>query len=98
MVNMLEHWVEQGVVKQEGAQWMLRSTLSTVTSLPDAPKLLITKRFEQLDRDVQHVLEVASVAGDVFAAGQVAAGLEVPVGDVEAICDSLVRQRAGVQG
>src|SRR5499426_4924858 len=62
MVNLLEHWVEQGVVKQEGAQWRLRSSLSAVTSLPEAPQLLITKRFEQLDWDAQHVLEVASVA------------------------------------
>ena len=89
MVNMLEHWIEQGVVKQEDSQWMLRSTLSTVTSLPDAPKLLITRRFERLDRDAQHVLEVASVAGDVFAAATVAAGLDVPVAQIEALCEML---------
>ena len=49
MVNLLEHLVEQGVVKQEGAQWTLRSSLSAVTSLPEAPQLLITKRLERLD-------------------------------------------------
>jgi predicted ATPase len=41
----------------------------------------------------RRVLEVASVAGDVFAATTVAAGLEVPVADVEAICDTLARQQ-----
>jgi len=92
MVNMLEHWVEQGVVKQEGAQWTLRSSLSAATSLPEAPQLLITKRFEQLDRDAQHVLEVASVAGDIFAAATVAAGLDVPVAQVEALCETLGQQ------
>jgi predicted ATPase len=92
MVNMLEHWVEQGVLKQEGAQWTLRSSLSAVTSLPEAPQLLITKRFEQLDRDAQHVLEVASVAGDVFAAATVAAGLDSPVAQVEALCATLGQQ------
>ena len=53
--------------------------LSVVPSLPEAPQLLITKRFERLEREAQHVLEVASVAGDVFAATTVAAGLDVPV-------------------
>ena len=92
MVNLLEHWVEQGVVKQEGAQWRLRSTLRAVTSLPEAPKLLITKRLERLERDAQHVLEVASVAGEVFAAATVAAGLEVPVAQVETLCETLGQQ------
>ena len=92
LVNLLEHLVEQGVVKQEGAQWTLRSSLSAVPSLPEAPQLLITKRFERLDRDAQHVLEVASVAGDVFAAATVAAGLDVPVAEVEALCATLGQQ------
>ena len=51
LVNLLEHLVEQGVVKQEGAQWTLRSSLCAVPSLPEAPQLLITKRFERLERD-----------------------------------------------
>src|SRR5262245_40154391 len=92
MVNLLEHLVEQGVVKQEGAQWRLQSPLSVVTSLPDAPQLLITRRLEGLDRDAQHVLEVASVAGDVFTATTVAAGLDVPVAQVEALCATLGQQ------
>jgi predicted ATPase len=92
LVHLLEYWVEQGVVKQEGAQWRLRSSLRAVPSLPDAPQLLITKRFERLDRDAQHVLEVASVAGDVFAAATVAAGLDVPVAEVEARCATLGQQ------
>ena len=92
LVNLLEHLVEQGMVKQEGAQWTLRSSLRAVPSLPEAPQLLITKRFERLDRDAQHVLEVASVAGDVFAAATVAAGLDVPVAQVEALCATLGQQ------
>jgi hypothetical protein len=45
-------------------------------------------------RDVQRVLEVASVADDVFATAAVAAGLDVPVADVDAICDTLAQQHA----
>ena len=45
-------------------------------------------------QDAQRVLEVASVAGDVFATAAVAAGLEVPVAQVDAICDTLGQQHA----
>ena len=94
MVNMLELWVEQGVVKQEGGQWMLRDPHPTAPSVPDTLQLLITKRLEMLAIDAQRVLEVASVAGDVFATAAVAAGLGVPVADVDAICDTLGQQHA----
>jgi predicted ATPase len=47
-----------------------------------------------LARDTQRVLEVASVAVDVFATATVAAGLEVPVDAVDAICDTLTQQQA----
>ena len=94
MVNLLEHLVEQGVVKQEGDQWTLRDPRTAAPSLPDALQLLITKRLEMLARDAQRVLEVASVAGDVFATAAVAAGLDVPVDDVDAICDTLAQQHA----
>jgi predicted ATPase len=94
MVNMLELWVEQGVVKQEGGQWTLRDPHPTAPSVPDTLQLLITKRLEMLAIDAQRVLEVASVAGDVFATAAVAAGLGVPVADVDAICDTLGQQHA----
>jgi hypothetical protein len=47
-----------------------------------------------LARDAQRVLEVGSVAGDMFATAAVAAGLDIPVGDVDAICDTLAQQHA----
>jgi DNA-binding winged helix-turn-helix (wHTH) protein len=94
LVNMLEHLVEQGVVKQEGDQWTLREYRTAAPGVPDALQLLITKRLEMLARDAQRVLEVASVVGDVFATAAVAAGLDVPVDDVDAICDTLAQQHA----
>jgi predicted ATPase len=94
MVNMLEHFVEQGVIKQEGGQWTIRDHHTVAPSVPDALQLLITKRFEMLARAEQRVLEVASIVGDVFATATVAAGLEVPVAHVDAICDTLGHQHA----
>ena len=94
MVNLLEHLVEHGMVHQEGDQWTIRDPQTAASSLPDALQHLITKRLEMLARDTQRVLEVASVAGDVFATAAVAAGLDVPVNGVEAICDTLAQQHA----
>jgi tetratricopeptide (TPR) repeat protein len=94
MVNMLEHLVEQGVVKQEGGQWTIGDHRTVTPSVPDALQLLITKRLEMLARAEQRVLEVASVVGDVFATAAVAAGLDVPVAHVDAICDTLGQQHA----
>jgi predicted ATPase len=94
MVNLLEHLVEQGVVHQEGDQWTIRPPRTGVISLPDALQLLITKRIEMLARDAQRVLEIASVAGDVFATAAVAVGLDVPRDNVDAICDMLAHQHA----
>jgi DNA-binding winged helix-turn-helix (wHTH) protein len=97
MVNLLEHLVEQGIAHQEGDQWTIRDSGTAVTSLPDALQLLITKRIEMLSRDAQRALEVASMAGDMFATAAVAAGLHVPVDDVDAICDTLAQQHAFLQ-
>jgi predicted ATPase len=94
MVNLLEHLVEQGIARQEGDQWTIRGSGAAETGLPDALQLLITKRLEMLSRDAQRVLEVASVAGDMFATAAVAAGLDVPVEDVDAICATLAQQHA----
>jgi len=93
LVNLLEHLVEQGEVKQEGPRWTFRPALRAGSTLPDALQSLMTKRFEGLAQDVQRVLEVASVAGDVFVTAAVAAGLDVPVDDVDALCDTLARQQ-----
>jgi predicted ATPase/DNA-binding winged helix-turn-helix (wHTH) protein len=94
MVNLLEHLLEQGVVHQEGDKWTIQAPQTAATSLPDALQLLITKRLEMLAREAQRVLEVASVTGDVFATAVVAAGLNVPVDEVDAICATLTQQHA----
>jgi predicted ATPase len=94
MVNLLEHLLEQGVVHQEGAQWTLRASQTAATSLPDALRLLITQRLERLAQEAQRVLEVASVAGEVFATVAVAAGLDMAVAEVDALCARLAQQHA----
>ena len=72
---MVDYLAARGVVIQEVAcQWHLGPPLREVHTLRSPRQLLITKGFERLNRDAQQVLEVASVAGDMFAAATVVKG------------------------
>jgi predicted ATPase len=54
---------------------------------------LLLRRIEALPPATQRVLEAASVVGETFAVAAVAAGLQGPLEDVEAVCDELAAQR-----
>ncbi|MGH8068184.1 MAG: winged helix-turn-helix domain-containing protein [Candidatus Entotheonellia bacterium] len=93
LVNILEHLVQQGLVVRRQAQWTLREGADAkVASLPVGLQQFLVRRIEDLPLEARQVLEVASVAGEVFAAAAVAAGLRCPVHDVEAQCERLVAQ------
>src|SRR5499426_3957007 len=85
LVNIVEHLVQQGwVVRQEGV-WTLRAGREAdVASLPEGVRQLLLRRLQELPPEVCRVLEAASVVGKAFAVAAVAAGLQVPVEDVEA--------------
>jgi DNA-binding winged helix-turn-helix (wHTH) protein/predicted ATPase len=80
MVNVVDYLVERG-------------------SLLDAHKIeaprtilqMIERNLERLNPDAQRVLEAASVVGAEFSAATVAAALERPLSEVEAICTRLSR-------
>src|SRR5262247_1074268 len=85
LVNIVEHLVQQGwVVRQEGV-WTLRAgSEAQIASLPEGVRQLLLRRLQELPPEVCRVLEAASVVGKAFAVAAVAAGLQVPVEDVEA--------------
>src|SRR5262247_1838242 len=94
LVNIVEHLVQQGwVVRQEGV-WTLRAGREAqVASLPEGVRQLLLRRLQELPPEVCRVLEAASVVGKAFAVAAVAAGLQVPVEDVEAVCEGLAAQQ-----
>ncbi len=59
---------------------------------PESLQQLIEQQLARLRPEVQHLLEVASVAGAEFSAAAVAAGLEAEVDGIEEQCGELVRQ------
>jgi predicted ATPase len=92
MVNVLEHFVQQGLVTYAGDQWTLYGNRRmAAASIPEAFQLLITKRLEELAAAEQQVLEVASVVGQEFAVATVAVGMQCPLEYVETICDRLAQ-------
>jgi predicted ATPase len=94
LVNIVEHLVQQGwVVRREGA-WTLRAgTEDQVMSLPEGLRQLLRRRLQALPPEVGRVLEAASVVGKVFTVAAVAAGSQVPMADVEAVCEGLAAQQ-----
>jgi predicted ATPase len=94
MVNMVEYLVAQGdVVRREGT-WTLREGVETEKiSMPDGLRHLLLRRIEQLQPEARRVLEAASVVGESFAVAAVAAGVQCPVEEVEAVCEGLAAQQ-----
>ena len=97
VVQMLDHFLQQGLLVEADGQWRLRHDVAAVAQeVPEGLRALLLKQFEGLGAAAQQVLEAASVGGLYFTAAAVAAMLQQPVEDVEAICDELTRQGAGI--
>jgi predicted ATPase len=94
MVTIVEHLVQQGGVVQRAGQWTLREEgAAPGASLPAGLRGLLLRRIEALAPAARRVLEAASVVGETFAVAAVAAGVQGPVEDVEAVCTGLAAQR-----
>jgi predicted ATPase len=53
---------------------------------------LLVRRIEELAPEARQILEAASVVGEAFAMGAVAAGVQGAMEDVQAVCDALAAQ------
>jgi predicted ATPase len=93
MVNVVEHLVQQGLIVQRESQWTLREgAAAEVAEVPEGVRQLLVRRIEELAPEARQVLEAASVVGEAFAVGDVAAGVQRAVEDVQAVCDALAAQ------
>src|SRR5262249_21208235 len=75
VVHMVEYLLEQQRLTLAEGQWRLADDL-TAAVVPDTLQRLILAQLDNLPPEQQQVLEVASVAGAVFTAASVAAGLQ----------------------
>ena len=95
VVQLLDHLLQQGWLVEAGGQWHLRDGVAAGESeIPEGLRALLLKQIEGLGAPAQQVLDAASVEGSHFTTAAVAAMLQWPVEDVEAICDELTRQGA----
>ena len=94
LVHIVEHLIGQGLVVRRAGQWTLQDGAEAqVARLPEGLRQLLLRRLQALPPAVCRVLEAASVVGTVFAVAAVAAGSQVPVEDVEAVCEGLAAQQ-----
>jgi DNA-binding winged helix-turn-helix (wHTH) protein/predicted ATPase len=98
VVQLLDHLLQQGVLVEANGQWRLRDGVAAVArEIPESLRALLLKQVEGLEARPQQVLEAASVSGSRFTPAEVAAMVQGPVAEVEAICDELTRQGSVIE-
>jgi len=65
--------------------------------VPDTIEETIIQHFTQLNACEQPLVEVASIAGTEFSAAAVAAGAQIPLGEVEEVCSALANRLSFLQ-
>jgi predicted ATPase len=92
LVTMVADLVHRGVLRNGPTGWELPMALDpTSIGVPETLRQLIEQQFERLAPVEQAILEAASVAGVDFSTAAVAAGVDMPVEDVDARCATLAR-------
>ena len=99
LVRLMEYLVRQEFLTHTEGRWQFTRPVSELEGeIPNELQGMIEQQVEQLTAEEQHVLDVASVVGAVFASEVVAAGMALPAEQVEAICDELVRKKQVLEG
>ena len=93
MVRVVDELVALRVVEPEDDRWRLRRPVAEIArAVPESLRALIEKQIDRLQPEAQRLLEAASVLGNEFTIGSVAAGLDVDPLAIEERCDELARQ------
>lgn len=93
LVNAVDFLEDEGLIAKSDLEWSLTVPIGALEmGVPDSIRQMIEKQIDKSDRENQRLLEAAAVAGVEFAASAVAAGLELPVSQVEEHLEQLARQ------
>ncbi len=93
VMHFVDYLLQQGLLVEADDRWELRVEPATLEDLiPDHVQQLITRQIEGLSREVQQLLEMASVVGMSFTASEVAAVINRPLEATEAVYDELANQ------
>jgi DNA-binding winged helix-turn-helix (wHTH) protein/tetratricopeptide (TPR) repeat protein len=93
MVALLDELVGRGMLAVVAGHWTLTVSVDDVHAhRPASVKQLLDMQLDRLSVEEQRVLEAASIVGSEFSTHLVAAALELPVEQVDDVCDSLLRR------
>jgi DNA-binding winged helix-turn-helix (wHTH) protein len=93
VVSILDDLVARGMIREDGGRWRLMASIDDVAAhRPDSVKQMIDIQLDRLGAEEQRVLEAASVIGQEFPTGLVAAALEIPAEHTDELCDALARR------
>jgi len=94
VINVLSDLVGRGVLMESGDTWTVRGELrARDLGVSHDIRRMIEREIERVPSIGQQLLEVASVAGATFSSAAVAAGADLPLGDVEHTLVSVARGR-----
>src|SRR5262249_44424407 len=90
LVHFLQHLIEQGHVAKHDGKWSLVAPLTEPGAVvPRTLRALIETQVAALDEESRRMLEIASVAGDAFAAASVADAADMDLRDAEWLLQDL---------
>ncbi len=90
MINVLDHLVARGFIKQSGESWTLNLKLEKADSaVPPTIQQIIERQIEHCSSQEQNLLLAASVVGVEFSAAAVAAAMGRNVDRIEILCRKL---------
>jgi DNA-binding winged helix-turn-helix (wHTH) protein/tetratricopeptide (TPR) repeat protein len=93
MVGVLDELVGRGLLARNGDAWAVRGgTDLAELGIPGLLRQAIDRQIERLPEDALELAQVASLVGLEFSAAAVAAGAGTRAKDVEAACQSIVRE------
>lgn len=93
MVALVDELVGRAMISEVDGRWALTVSVDDVHAhRPASVKQLLDMQLDRLSIEEQRVLEAASVVGSEFSTHLVAAALELPVEQVDDVCDSLLRR------
>ncbi len=92
MVNVVEQWIDQGLIKSSGQGWKWTEGVENL-AIPENLRLLIERQIDGLELVDKKILEAAAVAGAEFSAALVATVLQEDNEFIEERCVSLIRRR-----
>ena len=93
MRHFVDYLLQRGLLVEADGHWELQAQPAAIEKImPDHVQALLIEQIERLSREVQQLLEVASIVGKTFTASEVAAVLNRPLEATEAVYDELASQ------